>query len=112
MIDEIRLQLEIVLNICILLVQIQMLMDRVLVSKLVPECSTVSGFLFLAIILSLYNSMYGVPSLLIIVASGITLFYLIMPTVRELYEEWYTCFLFLVWPIYGLSLYGKLRVYG
>lgn len=109
MVDEIRFHMEIVLNICILLVQIQILMDRVLISRFVPECSTISGFLFLTIILSMYNSIYGFSFLLIIAVSGITLFYLIMPTVQKLYEEWYICFLFLVWPIYGLSLYGKIR---
>lgn len=112
MIDEMKFQMKIVLYVSILMAQIQILKDRALISKLVPECSTASGFLFLAIILSLYNSIYGMPSLLILVATGIILFYSIMPTVRELYGEWYLCFLFLVWPIYGLSLYGKLRFYS
>lgn len=112
MVDEIRLHMEIVLYVSMILVQIRMIMDRVLISRLVPECSTISGFVFLSIILSMYHMVYGLPFLIIGVFTGVSLFILIMPTVKELYDEWYTCILFIVWPMYGLSLYGKLRIYG
>ena len=90
---------------------IKIAMHNNLKVSLFRSISFILSNLLAIVLFIMYYNIKGVFPVITVTIIGLLLGFITIPVIKELNEKSYGLIVYLIWPIYFLSLYGKLRPY-
>ena len=67
--------------------------------------------LLILVLFIMYYNIKGIFPVITVICIGLLLGFITIPMIKEFSNKGYTGIFYFIWPIYFLSLYGKLRPY-